>query len=270
MSPDLGQIFIVDNQAGASGALGMGAVAKSAADGYTLGVGGVGPLVTLELLGRKLAYSPDKSLIPVAHMGALPLVIVAKPNLQVKTMSDLIALAKKDPGKLAFGTSGLGSPGHLAFEYLKGIVGIDMLHVPYKGDAPLTNDLIGGHLDIGVLTVAAAVAQAQGAKVKVLAVTSSKRSEQLPGVPTVAESGVPNYEAEIWNVLVAPMGTPAPVVQRINASLNAALGNPTVRQQLAAQGLIPVPMSVKAVGDFVVKEREKWSNVVKRSGAKLE
>jgi len=270
MSPDLGQPLIVDNRAGAAGALGTDIVAKSAADGYTLGVGGVGAMVTLELLGRKLPYSPDKDLIAVGHMGSLGLAIVAKPELKARSVAELIALAKAQPGKLSYGTSGTGSPGHLAFEYLKSLTGIDMLHVPYKGDAPLTADLIGGQLDIGILTGSTAVAQSRGDKLRILATTSAKRSEQMPQVPTVAESGVPNYEAEIWNVLVAPAGTPDAVIERLNASLNAALKNATVRAQLAAQGLTAIEMSSKAAGQFLRREREKWAAVVKRSGARID
>jgi len=270
MAADLGQAFVIDNRAGAAGALGMDLVAKSAPDGYTLGVGGVGAMVTLELLGRKLPYNAFRDLVPVGHMGSLGLGIAARNGLQARNIGELIALAKAQPGKLSYGTSGTGSPGHLAFEYFKSLTGVEMLHVPYKGDAPLTADVIGGQVDIGILTGPTALAQSRGNSLRVLAMTSAARSEQAPQIPTVAESGVPNYAAEIWNVLVAPAGTPDAAVDRLNTALNAALALPAVRAQLAAQGLAVAPMSAKATAQFLQKEREKWAMVIKRSGAQLD
>jgi tripartite-type tricarboxylate transporter receptor subunit TctC len=270
MAKSLGQPIVVDNRAGAAGAIGIDAVAKAPADGYTLGVAGAGPIVILPLLGRKLPYTPEKDLMVVGHMGALPLVIVGKPTLAASNVAELITLAKAQPGRLAFGSSGNGTPGHLAFEYLKSLAGIDMVHVPYKGDAPLTTDVMGNQLDVGVLTVAAAVAQAQGGKLKMLGVTSARRSEQLPNVPTVAESGVANFEADVWYVMVAPAATPPEVVARLNAALNIASGETEVRKQLGAQGLSLVPMQIKAVDEFVRKENAKWATVVERANIKLD
>ena len=270
MSKTLGTNIVVDNRPGAAGTLGMGIVARAKADGYTLGVGGVGPTVTLELLGRKLPYKSEEDLAVIGHMGALPLVIVGRKSLEANNVADLVKQAKASPGKMSYGSSGIGSPGHLAFEYLKSLTGIDVVHVPYKGDSPLTADLMGGQLEVGLLTVAAAVAQAEGGKVKLLAVTSSERSAQLPEVPTVAESGVSGYEAEIWNILVAPAGTPADVVAKLNGELNKALADKDVREKLAGQGLVPVPMTAEEATRFVSAERAKWADVIKRSGAKLD
>lgn len=270
MQKTLEQPFVIDNRAGAAGALGTDLVAKAAPDGYTLGVGGVGAMVTLELLGRKLPYSPVKDLIPIGHMGSLGLAIAVKSELKVKSMAELIALAKANPGKLSYGTSGSGSPGHLAFEYLKSLTGIAVVHIPYRGDAPLVSDVLGGQIDIGVLTGSGAVAQSKSDNLRLLAVTSAKRFAQLQAIPTVAESGVKGYEAEIWNVLTAPAGTPEPIVTRLNEALNQALADASVQSQLAAQGLVPAPMSVRQTAQFIRKEREKWAAVVKTSGAKLD
>lgn len=265
----LNQSVVVDNRSGAAGAVGMAQLANAAPDGYTLGVGGVGPLVTLKLLGREMNYDPE-ALVIVGHMGSLGLAIVGDEDLQANDIQSLIALAKASPGKLSYGTSGVGSPGHLAFEYLKSLTGIDLVHVPYRGDGPLTADLMGKQLDIGILTGPGAVAQAQNNRIKILAVTSQERSAQLPKVPTVAESGLPGYAAEIWNVMVAPKDTPQPVLERLNQALNAALDTETVRQQLAAQGLTAAPMSLPQADAFVRAERSKWGKVVEQTGAGLE
>src|SRR5690606_24274563 len=183
------------------------------------------------------------------------------------SIEELVALAKASPGKLSYGTSGIGSPGHLAFEHLKALTGIDIVHIPYRGDAPLTTDLMGGQLDIGVLTVPGAVAQAQSNRLKMLAVTSAQRADQLPDVPTVAESGVPDFAAEIWNLLVVPQNTPEDVVQRLNKELNNALAQDEVREQLAKQGLSVQAMSVQEARDFVKAERAKWGGVIENTGA---
>lgn len=270
MGKALGQPFVVDNRAGAAGALGMDLVAKSAPDGYALGVGGVGAMVTLELLGRKLPYDAEKDLVAVGHMGSLGLAIAVKSELKVKNLADLIAMAKAQPGKLSYGTSGSGSPGHLAFEYLKSLTGIAVVHIPYRGDVPLITDVMGGQIDIGVLTGSGAVAQAKSSNLRLLAVTSARRFAQLPDVPTVAEAGVKGYEADIWNVMVAPAGTPEAVVARLNRALNAALTDPLVLSQFAAQGLVPTAMSAPQTAQFVRDERRKWADVVKKSGAKLD
>jgi len=265
-----GHPIVVDNRSGAAGALGTDAVAKATPDGYTLGVGGVGSMVTLELLGRKLPYNAEKDLVAVGHMGSLGLAIGVRASLNVHSIQDLIAYAKAHPGKLSYGTSGNGSPGHLGFEYLKSLTGMDGTHIPYRGDAPLITDVLGGQVDVGVLTGSGAVAQASNANLRLLAVTSSKRFEQLPKVPTVAESGVPGYEASIWNVLIAPAATDAALVARLNQALNAAMDDGAVKSQFAAQGLVPVKMSSADTQQFVRSEREKWAAVVKKANIKLD
>jgi len=263
------QPVVVDNRAGAAGAIGTDAVAKAAPDGYTLGVGGVGSMVTLELLGRKLPYDADKDLVCVGHMGSLGLAIGVRSSLAVHNIKELVAYAKANPGKISYGTSGNGSPGHLAYEYLKSVTGMDGTHIPYRGDAPLVTDVLGGQVDVGVLTGSGAVAQAKNTNLRLLAVTSAKRFAQLPTVPTVAEGGIADFDATIWNVLIAPAGTPEPIVARLNAVLVASMDDANVISQFDGQGLIPVKMTPRETTAFVKREREKWGKVVRAANLKL-
>ena len=270
MTVTLGQPIVVENKAGAAGSIGIEAVARSAPDGYTVGVSGVGTTVLLKLLGQKLGFDPERDLIAVGYMGSLGLAIVARTDFEATTVPQLIALAKAKPDTITYATSGSGSPGHLAMEYFKGLTGVQIRHVPYKGDAPILNDLLGHHVDLGLLTTPGAIPQVKSGKVKAVAVTSAHRSSQMPDVPTVAEAGVSGYAAEIWNILVVPAATPAAIVDKLSAALNAALASPAVRAQLEAQGLAPVTMTSKETTEFVQRDREKWAKVVKQSGAKLD
>jgi tripartite-type tricarboxylate transporter receptor subunit TctC len=270
LSAILNQSIVIENRAGAAGAIGIRAVSLAAPDGYTLGVSGVGTSAILESLGRKLDYSPDRDLAYVGHMGSSALVIASRADLQAKTLADLIALAKSNPDGLTYGTSGAGSPGHLAMELLLIKAGIKIRHIPYKGNAPLLNDLVGKHIDTGVLTIPGTGDQVKAGKLLPLAVTGAARSSELADVPAVQELGFKDFSAELWNVLVAPKNTPQAVVDKLNAALATAMADPAVQSQFKTNGLVPVTMTPAQTKAFVDVERTKWADVIKTSGITAE
>ncbi|HEY9281184.1 MAG TPA: tripartite tricarboxylate transporter substrate binding protein [Eoetvoesiella sp.] len=265
------QSVVVENRPGAAGIMGVASALRSPADGYTLGVSGVGPTIIGQLIGLQVPYDPVNDLVPVGNLGALPLVFAVKGDLPVNSIADLVALAKAKPGALSYGSSGTGSPGHLVFEYFKKIAGLDIVHIPYKGDAPLTTDLIGGQLEIGVITSTAALAQAQNNKLKFLAVTSGIRYPQLSAVPSLIESGYKDISVDIWNLLVAPKGTPAEVISTLNGAMNKVLALNSTKETLGAQGYLPpVLMTVDETRAFLANERAKWKAIVKTTGVSVE
>ncbi len=266
MSDVLKQPIIVENRAGAAGAVGIRAVATARPDGYTLGVSGVGPSAILLALGRELGYDPG-NLTYIGHMGSTALLLGARTDLNVKSLADLTALAKSKPGEISYGTSGAGSPGHLAMELLLSKVGATMNHVPYKGNAPLLNDLVGHHVDVGVLTMPGTPEQIKAGKVQGIVALGARRTVELPDLPTVQEAGVPDYAVELWNVLVGPKGLPQPVVNKLAAALTTAMADPEVRRRLEASSIIPVTMSPSQAKELVDREKVTWTAVVKASGA---
>ncbi|CAN1498316.1 PBP2_Bug_TTT domain containing protein [Rhabdaerophilaceae bacterium] len=268
MSEILKQPIIVENRAGAAGAVGIRAVANAQPDGYTLGVSGVGPSAILLALGRDIGYDPT-GLTYIGHMGSTALLLGARKDLMVKSLADLTALAKSKPGILNFGTSGAGSPGHLAMELLLSKAGVTMNHVPYQGNAPLLNDLIGRHVDIGVLTMPGTPEHVKNGKVQGIVALGGERTKDLPDLPTVKESGVPDYAVELWNVLVGPKGLPQPVVERLAAALSVAMADPEVRRKLETSSIIPVTMSPSQARDLVEREKVTWTAVVKAAGSKV-
>ncbi|OWT53753.1 Bug family tripartite tricarboxylate transporter substrate binding protein [Candidimonas nitroreducens] len=270
LTQTLKQSFVVENRSGAAGTIGVASVIRASHDGYTLGEGPVGATIIAKLIGLPVPYNPVKDIVPIANMGSLPLVFAVKGSLPVKTLADLVALAKSKPGKLSYGTSGAGTPGHLVFEYFKKLTGIDVTHVPYKGDAPLTTDLLGGQLEIGILTGPAAVAQAKGGKLKYLAVTSQARYPQLPDIPTLIESGYHDFSIEIWNLLIAPPGTPEKILEILNSAANKVLEQEDTKAALRAQGYLPpTPMSPAQVKQFVARDRALWETIVKTTGVHI-
>jgi tripartite-type tricarboxylate transporter receptor subunit TctC len=262
--------FVVENRAGAAGTVGMGAALRAKPDGYTLGVGPVGATIIAQLIGMQVPYDPVNDIVPIANMGSLPLVFAVKSDLDVKTLGDLVAMAKSKPGALSYGTSGAGTPGHLAFEYFMKLSGVDLVHVPYKGDAPLATDLQGGQLEVGILTGPAAVAQADSDKMKYLAVTSGVRYPQLSQVPTVAESGFKDFNITIWNLLVAPKGTDASLISTLNGAMNKVLSMDSTKETLKVQGYLPsVIMGTDETAAFVNNERKTWETIVSTTGVKI-
>ena len=262
------QSVVVENRVGASGRIGAELVAKQAApDGYTLLVAGAPHAIGMSLF-RKLSYDLAKDLAAIANIATFPSVIVVHPSLPVKSVKDLIALAKARPGQINFGSPNIGSPNHLAMELFKTMAGIDMVHIPYKGGSgQMMGDLIGGQVQIASMGFPPAVPQIKNGRLRAIAVSSLKRSPVLPQVPTVDESGLRGFEVSSWYGIFAPAATAKEVVAKINADTQAVLASAEMKTKLAPLGAEPAPMSHEDFARFVRAEIDKWAKVVKASGA---
>jgi len=268
LSENLGQQFIVESRGGAGGNLGAEAVAKSAPDGHTLLFTAPGPLVVNQTLYTKgLSFDPVRDFVPIALFVLAPNVLMAFPGLPANNIPELIALAKAQPGKINFASAGIGSINHLAGELFKSAAGIDIVHVPYRGAGPALNDLIGGHVQ---LFFGASASNIAPGKVRVLGSSGARRSAAMPDVPTIAEQGLPGFEASSWYGLVAPAGTPAPVVATLTAEVGKALKAPDVQARIAQLGGEPGHVTGAAFGAFMQDEARKWAAVIKASGATAE
>lgn len=265
-----GQSFFVENRAGASGNIGAEVVATSAADGYTLLVTAPPPLTTNVALYKSLPFDPTTAFAPVALLATVPIVLMVHPSLPVKNVQELIALAKAKPGTLNFGSSGIGSTNHLAGELLKSMTGIDIVHVPYKGAAPAMNDLIAGHIPMMFDNMPAVLPQVKGGAVRAIAVAGAKRAAALPDVPTVAESGVPGFEAFSWFGSVAAAKTPAPVLEKLERDIAAILATLDMKTRLADLGAEPGSVTGAAFAQFLAADRAKWTKIIQISGATME
>ncbi len=263
----LGQPVLVENRAGAGGNVGADSVAKAAPDGLTLLLAAPGPLAINEHLFRSIPFNPQRDFAPVALVATVPIVLMVTKGLAVQSVAELVAMAKREPGRLAFGSSGNGSTNHLAGELLKAQAGIDIVHVPYRGAAPAMTDLVGGQIQMMFDNMPAALPQVRGGQVRGLAVAGATRAEALPDLPTVAESGVPGFEAEAWFGLVAPAATPDAALTRLREACSAALANPALRARFAQGGAQPGTRLGDDFGRFLGTEREKWGRVVAASGA---
>ena len=278
LAPELAKAFgqgvIVDNRAGAGGNLGADLVAKSPPDGYTLVMGTVGTQALNPSLYPKMPYDAAKDFAPVTLVAGVPNVLVMNPaKAKAAGISDvrsLIAYARANPGKLNMASSGNGTSIHLAGELFKSMTGTYMVHFPYKGSGPALLDLVGGTMDLMFDNLPSALPHVKAGKLVALAVTSSERSAALPDVPTVAEAGVKGFEATSWFGLLAPAGTPADIVQRIQQESAKALASPALRERLLSQGAIPGGMPPAEFGRFIATETKKWAAVVKSSGAKVD
>ena len=266
----LKQSFIVENKAGASGAIGSQAVAQAAPDGYTLVMATASSHGINSALQKSLPYDAVKDFAPITVVANTPNIIVANPSVPVKTLQDLIALAKKEPGKINFGSTSAGGSPHMSAELLKMMAGIDMTHVPYKGAAPMLTDLIGGQVQIGFDNLPSTIGFVKSGKIRALAVTTAKRWPGAPDIPTVAESGVPGYEVSGWFGLLAPAGTPKEILDKIQTTISEAVKTPAVAKQLNDLGAEPVANKPEVFAQEIKDDVEKWRKVVKTTGVKLE
>ena len=268
LKPVLGQTVIVENKAGAGANIGAEAVARAEADGHTMMFGTSAPLAINPYLYPKLNYDPEKHFAPVIQVGYLPNVLVVHPGVPAKTVQELIAHAKANPGKLAFASSGSGASSHLAGVLFNMKAGTDIQHIPYKGTGPALNDLLGGQVQMSFTDVLTALPHIQAAKLRVLGVTSIARSRALPDVPTLAEQGLKDFDASVFFGIVVPAGTPQAVVSRLNAAYAQVLQQPDVKERLAKQGLEPPPQYTPAqLAVYMRREAAKWREVIKTSGA---
>ena len=262
----LGQQVIVDNRAGAAGSVAAEIVAKSAPDGYTIMVGSIGGLAVNPHLYKGLGYEPLRDLAAITWAVSGSNVLVVHPSVQAKSVRELIALAKAQPGKLSYGSSGAGNAGHLAGELFKGMAGVNMVHIPYKGGAPAMIDLLAGQIQLIFSSAPTAVPQVKNGKIRGLAVTTLKRSVVLPDLPTVSESGLKGFEADNWYGVVTTMKTPRTIIDRLNAEIVKALHQPDVKQLLLTQGLEVRTSTPQEFGAYINSEYEKWGKVIRTAG----
>ncbi|HVO89533.1 MAG TPA: tripartite tricarboxylate transporter substrate binding protein [Casimicrobiaceae bacterium] len=266
----LGQSVVVDNRAGANGAIGNEAVAHSAPDGYTLLLGAAGALTIAPHLQQKTGFDTFNDFVPIALVGSSPFVLVVNPSLPVNSVRELTALAKANPGKYNFGSSGTGGAPHLAGELYKRDAGIDIVHVPYKGLAPAITDLLGGQVQILFADVGLVAQHVKTGKLKALAVTSRQRSSTLPDVPTMVESGVAGYSAGTWYGVLAPKGTAPEIVARLNTEIDKILASGEVKTQFAAQGVEVGGDKPEQFANLIRDDYTKWAKLIKEAGIKGE
>ena len=264
----LGVNVIVDNKPGAGGSLGATEAAKAEPDGNTVLMGHIGTLAVNPAMYPKLAYDPVKSFAPVAWVARVPNVLVVPAVSPFRTFKDLLDTVRARPGKFTFSSGGNGSAAHITFEFLKLRAKLFMLHIPYRGTAPSVTDLIAGQVDATFTGAPAVLPHVKSGRLRALAVSSPQRIPALPDVPTVAESGYPGFEADQWYGVVAPAGTPAAVVARLNAEINKALALPEVAQQLAVEGAVPTPNTPQAFAALIQRELPRWAEVVKAGNVK--
>jgi tripartite-type tricarboxylate transporter receptor subunit TctC len=268
LSEALGQSVLVENRAGAGGNIAAEAVAKAAPDGYTLLMGSEIIAINTSLYS-KIGYDPVKDLAPITLVGTVPNILIVHPSLPVNSVNDLIALAKKTPGKISFASTGQGTSTHLSSELFKLMAHVDMLHVPYKGGPPAIADLISGQVNMMFINMPTGITHVRSGKAKIIAVSSIKRVSQLPDVPTVDQAGVKGFETSAWSGLYAPAGTPADIINRLNSEVVKILKQPSVREQLMAQGAEPVGDTPDEFSRFTLAEISKWAKIIKISGAKV-
>ncbi|HET7159645.1 MAG TPA: tripartite tricarboxylate transporter substrate binding protein [Burkholderiales bacterium] len=270
LSEALGHQVIVDNRPGAGGNIGAELAAKSPADGYTLLAAPGSTLTIHPSLYAKLPFDPLRDFAPITMLAAVPNLLVVHPSLPVKSVKDLIALAKAKPGELNYASTGAGQSTHLSMELFKNMAGVKITHVPYKGSAPAISDLMGGHVLLMFDNMPSALPQAKAGKLRGVAVSTSKRSPVMPSVPTVSESGLPGFEVSVWFSVLAPANTPREIIDRLNAVLVKALHTPDMRERLASQGAEAIGNTPEAFAAQMKADIAKWAKVVRDSNIKLD
>lgn len=270
LSKKLGQQVVPDNRPGASGNIGSQAVASAEADGYTLLLVLDGTFVINPHVYEKVPFNPLKDFAPVGKIGDSTIILVAHPSLKARNLREVIALSRSQPGGLSYGTSGAGSITHIAGELLKQRSGADLTHVPYKGGGPAVADVLGGHIPLAFASAASVQAHIKAGRLNAIGVPSGKRSKQYPDLATFAENGVANFDINSWVGIVAPARTPKPILDRLNAELNAALNDPELREKLAVSGINATPGTPESLGDVIKNEFALYGPVVKAAGIKAD
>ena len=270
LTGQLGTTIVVDNRPGGALMIGMELVARAPPDGYTIGYGPIGALAISPHIVRKLAFDVRKDFQPIAQIANNYMLLAASPASGLRSVREVVDYARRNPGKLSNASSGNGTPGHVGMELFKVMTGTQIVHVPYKGGAGGITDLVGGQVQLMMEGLNSITPHAKSGRIRPLGVTGSRRSDALPDVPTIAEAGVPGYEASTWNGIVAPAGVPRAIVTRLNTEINKALASATLRERFAAIGAEPAPVTPEQFGQLIRTEYEKWGDVVKRSGAKID
>src|SRR3954465_1700954 len=266
----LKQSVVVENRVGAGGNLGTRAVAKAEPDGYTLLLGHTGTVSINPSLYANAGYDPRKDFSPIGLIGSMPVAVIAHPSFPAKTVADVIAIAKREPGKLNFGTSAVGTGGYLTAEYFKSVAGLDMTIIPYRGTAPLMNDLIGGHVPVSFGVLPPAIGNIQSGSLRAIAVTGTHRFSLLPDVPTASESGLPGFDAVLHYGLIAPAGTPRPIIERLNKELRALAESDLVKQRIQAEGGDALTSTPEEYAKDIDQEETKWSTLIRKLNLKVE
>ncbi|MCE9641892.1 MAG: tripartite tricarboxylate transporter substrate binding protein [Betaproteobacteria bacterium] len=270
LGPLIGQLVVVDNRGGAGGIMGTMITRQSAADGYTIMLGTSAGMVTNPLLSSKLTYDPVRDFAPVSMVVIVPQLLVINPQLPAKNVRELIALAKARPGYLSAGSSGVGTPNHLGTEMLKGLAGVNIVHVPYKGGGPAIVDLIGGQIHMAFSSVPSVLPHIKAGRLNALGVGGAKRSPSLPDLPTIAEAGVPGYEYTTWYGIFAPAGTPRTIVALLNAQIVKSLAAPDLNEYFASQGADPSPSTPDELRRYMAEESARWAKTIKAANIRLE
>ena len=265
-----GRPVVIENRGGAAGNIGLGVAAMAAPDGYTLLTGNIGTQSINPSLYKNLSYNPDTAFQPISLIAELPLVLTAHPGFAPGTIGDVVALAKKSPGKLTYGSSGVGGAPQLAMAMLEDAARLDLLHVPYKGGGPMMQDVVGGHINLAFATVLEVIGNIQGGAVKAIAVSSAQRVPSLPNVPTIAESGLAGFNSISWIGFLAPAATPAAIVEKVAADTRKVVGLAEVRDRLAGQGAVPIGSTTAEFAALIANDRARYARIIADRGIKAE